>query len=117
MGQLIILNARYLKTHRPTHKFDHKIVNPFHILKIISPTAVRLNLPKKWRIHNSFYISLLEPYRTGLQETPNPDQIIRDAEPVKAKNYKIDKIKDFIYAEGDVIKYLIKWEGWLARKY
>ena len=42
---------------------------------------------------------------------------MRDAEPVKTKDYKIDEIKDFIYAEGDVIKYLVKWEGWPTRKY
>ena len=42
---------------------------------------------------------------------------MRDAEPVKIKNYKIDEIKDSIYAEGDVIKYLIKWERWPVRKY
>ena len=73
VGQLVILNARHLKTRCPTCKFDHKMVGPFCILNVISPTAVRLNLPKKWRIHNSFYISLLEPYRTDLQETPDPD--------------------------------------------
>ena len=49
------------------------MVGPFYVLSVISPTAVRLNLPKKWRIYNSFYVSLLEPYRTGLQETLNPD--------------------------------------------
>ena len=84
------------------------MVNPFRILNIISPTAIRLNLPKKWRIHNSFYISLLELYRTGLQQTPNPDQIVRDTEPIKTKNYKIDKVKDSIYTKRDIIKYLIK---------
>ena len=108
VGQLVILNARHFKTRYPTRKFDYKMVGPFRILSIISPTAVRLNLPKKWRIHNSFYISLLEPYRTGLQETPNPDQIIQDTEPVKTKDYKIDKIKDSIYAKRDIIKYLVK---------
>ena len=93
------------------------MVGPFRVLNVISPTAVRLDLLKKWRIHNSFYVSLLEPYCTGLQETPNPDQIIRDTEPVKVKDYEIDEIKDSIYAEGDIIKYLVKWEGWPARKY
>ena len=33
---------------------------------------------------------------------------MRDTEPVKIKDYKINKIKDFIYAERDIIKYLIK---------
>ena len=36
---------------------------------------------------------------------------MRDAEPVEAEDYKIDKIKDSIYAKRNVIKYLIKWEG------
>ena len=42
---------------------------------------------------------------------------MRDAEPVKAEDYKIDEVKDSIYAEGDVVKYLVKWEGWPARKH
>ena len=42
------------------------MVGPFCVFNVISPTAVRFNLPKKWYIYNSFYISLLEPYRTGL---------------------------------------------------
>ena len=42
---------------------------------------------------------------------------MRDAELVEAEDYEIDKVKDFIYAEEDVVKYLVKWEGWPARKY
>ena len=66
VGQLIMLNTRHLKTRRPTRKFDYKMVGPFRILNIIFPMAIRLNLLKKWRIYNSFYISFLEAYRTGL---------------------------------------------------
>ena len=42
---------------------------------------------------------------------------MRDAEPVEAEDYEIDEVKDSIYAEGDVVKYLVKWEGWPARKH
>ena len=42
---------------------------------------------------------------------------MRDAESVEAEDYEIDEVKDSIYAEGDVVKYLVKWEGWPARKY
>ena len=42
---------------------------------------------------------------------------MRDAEPVEAEDYKIDEVKDFIYAEKDIIKYLVKWEEWPARKH
>ena len=60
-----MLNARHFKIYCPICKFDYKMVGLFCDLNIISPTAVRLNLLKKWCIYNSFYISLLEPYRTG----------------------------------------------------
>ena len=66
VGQLIILNAYHLKTRYFTRKFDYKMVNPFRVFNIISLTVIRLDLPKKQRIHNFFYISFLEPYRTGL---------------------------------------------------
>ena len=42
------------------------MVSPFRVLNVISPTVIWLDLPKKWRIYNSFYISLLELYYTGL---------------------------------------------------
>ena len=33
---------------------------------------------------------------------------MQDTELVKAEDYEIDKVKDSIYAKGDVIKYLVK---------
>ena len=42
------------------------MVGLFCVLSVISPTAVRFDFPKKWRIYNSFYVFLLEFYRTGL---------------------------------------------------
>ena len=42
------------------------MIGPFCVLSVISLMAVRFDFLKKWRIYNSFYISLLEPYRTGL---------------------------------------------------
>ena len=103
-----MLNTYHFKIRYPICKFNYKIISPCRILNIISPTAIGLNFPKKWRIYNSFYISLLKSYRTGLQKTPNPDQIIRDTEPVKTKDYKINKVKDSIYAGRDIMKYLVK---------
>jgi len=62
IGDLVMLNGRKIKTHRPTKKLDHKNHGPFQVEKIVSPLAVRLTLPRKWKIHNVFHVSLLEPY-------------------------------------------------------
>src|SRR3978361_2145987 len=65
IGDLMMLNSKNLRTRRPSRKLDHTIHGPFEIEKLLSPTAVRLKLPKRWRIHNVFHISLLEPYRVS----------------------------------------------------
>jgi len=65
VGDLVMLNGCNIKTRQPLKKLDHKNHGPFQIEKIVSPLAVRLTLPRKWKIHNIFHLSLLEPYRTG----------------------------------------------------
>jgi len=69
IGDLVMLNGRNIKTHRPMKKLDHKNHGPFQVEKIISPLAVCLILPRKWKIHNVFHVSLLEPYRTSEHRT------------------------------------------------
>jgi len=65
VGDLVILNGRNIQTRRPSRKLDHKNHGPFQVEKFVSPLAVRLTLPQKWKIHPVFHISLVEPFRTG----------------------------------------------------
>src|SRR4030081_405654 len=65
-GQLVMLDARNIKTKRPSKKLDRKLLDPFKISKVVSPTTVKLTLPERWRIHGTFHVSLLKPYRTGM---------------------------------------------------
>ena len=62
---LVILSGYNIKMRRPSRKLDHKNHGPFQIGKIVSPLTVCLTLPRKWKIHNIFHVSLLEPYRTS----------------------------------------------------
>src|ERR1700694_3651179 len=114
-GQLVMLNARNIKTKRPAKKLDRKMLGPFKIQKVISPTAVRLSLPSTWRIHNSFHVSLIEPYRAGIQVQPDPDQVLREADPIEGEDYQVEEIKDSMEIQGNV-KHLVKWEGWPAKR-
>jgi len=56
VGALVIHNRCHIRTFRPTKKLNHKNHGPFQIEKIISPLAIRLTLPRKWKIHNVFHI-------------------------------------------------------------
>jgi len=84
VGNLVMLNRRNIKTRRPSKKLDHKNHGPFQIEKIVSPLAVRLTLPRKWKIHNVFHVSLLEPYRTSEHRAPpDPSKVLREADDIE----------------------------------
>jgi hypothetical protein len=79
IGDLVILDGSHIQTRRPKDKHDHKKHGPFAIEKVISPTAMRLSLPRKWKIHNTFHISLLEPYNNGTRPPPDLLKIIDES--------------------------------------
>ena len=63
VGDLVILNGCNIKMHHVSQKLDNKNYSPFQIEKIVSPVTACLMLPRKWKIHNIFQVSLLDPYR------------------------------------------------------
>jgi len=94
VGDLVMLNGRNIKMRRPSRKMDHKNHGPFQIEKIISPLAVRLTLPRKWKIHNALHVSLLEPYQTSEHRTPpDPAKILREADDIEqSEEYDVEEV-------------------------
>jgi len=60
MGWLL---PRNIKTTRLSQKLDYKNIRPFKILAKIGTSAYKLALPPSMTIHNTFHISLLQPYQ------------------------------------------------------
>ena len=71
-GDWVLLNAKHICTKRPTKKLAPKHYGPFKILDIIGSRSFRLELDKRWKIHNVFHVSLLEPYKTSDSFIRNP---------------------------------------------
>jgi len=94
VGDLVMLSGRNIKTRSPTKKLDHKNHGPFQIKKIISPLAVRLTLPWKWKIHNVFHVSLLEPYQTSEHRAPpDPSKVLREADDIEqSEEYDVEEV-------------------------
>ena len=63
IGDKVMLNAKNIRTKRPTKKLAPKLYGPFKIIEKIGSRSYRLELQSRWRIHNVFHASLLEPYR------------------------------------------------------
>ena len=58
-GKKVWLNSKFIKTKR-NRKLEAKFFGPFRVLHPVGKQAYKLELPKKWRIHNVFHMSLLE---------------------------------------------------------
>ena len=75
-GQRVWLDARNLKTFRPSKKLDQKKLGPFKIVKKIGRSAYQIQLPASWtRIHPVFNEVLLTPVddpRFIQQKEPEP---------------------------------------------
>jgi len=117
---LVMLSGRNIRTRRPSKKMDHKNHGPFQIEKIISPLAVRLTLPRKWKIHNVFHVSLLEPYRTSeYRAPPDPAKILREADDIEQSDeYDVEEVeasREDGRENRKRILYLVKWLGYDER--
>jgi hypothetical protein len=59
----VLLSTKNLKLNVPKKKLSPKFAGPFRILDAVGAQAYCLALPTEKKIHNVFYISLLELYR------------------------------------------------------
>jgi len=88
---MVWLLPRNIKTTRPSKKLDYNQIGPFNILAKIGTSAYKLALPPSMAIHNTFHISLLEPY----QDNPFPSQIKEPPPPIQiggADEYELDEV-------------------------
>jgi len=121
VGDLVMLSGRNIKTRRPSRKLDHKNHGPFQIEKIVSPLVVHITLPRKWKIHNVFHVSLLEPYRTSEHRAPpDPSKVLREANNIEqSEEYDVDEVMSSVErgrGNNKRILYLVKWLDYPERK-
>jgi len=66
------IEKRRLKSieKHPKVKLAPRFYGPFKITEKINDNAFRLDIPSHWRIHNSFHISLLRPFRGSIPIHP-----------------------------------------------
>jgi hypothetical protein len=115
-SNLVMLNGKNIKTRRPARKLEHKMYGPFEILDIISPTAVRLCLPKTWKIYSVLHVSLIEPFVKGNRDV-DLNAVLKTSDPIEsAPEYNIDKVMGSTEKDGKVLC-LVKWRGWPAKKH
>ena len=111
-GDRVWLDARNIKTRRPSVKLDHRRLGPYEVIESIGTSAVHLRLLATFQIHPVFHVSLLEhaaddPY-PGQVSPPPPAVIVDDEE-----EWEVETILDS-RLHYNCLQYLIKWKGYDA---
>jgi len=109
-GDMVWLLPRNIKTTRASKKLDYKKIRLFKILAKIGTSAYKLALSPSIVIHNTFHISLLEPY----QDNQFPSQIKEPLPPIQIEGqdeYQLDEIIDS-RLHYNKLQYRAKWKGY-----
>src|SRR6267142_2746112 len=81
-GQKVWSEGTHLSTSHLFVELRPKRLGPFQITGILGSVMYRLNLPEKWKIHNTFHATLLSPYveteKYGVNFTEPPPDLIRN---------------------------------------
>ena len=113
------MNSKYLKT-KQNRKLKVKFFRLFRVLHPVGKQAYKLELSKKWRIHDVFHVLPLE------QDTTKKERVEKVPELNAYDNteeYKLETIRDSaVYANESKLGhlpglyYLITWKGYLKEE-
>ena len=117
-GDKVWLNSKYIKTKR-NRKLEAKFFGPFRVLQPVGKQAYKLELPKRWRIHDVFHVSLLEQdtTRKGRVDEKIAEQLKFEAG--NDEEYEVEGTLDSaVYAKESEaghlpgLYYLVSWKGY-----
>ena len=90
LGDKVWLNSKYIKI-KQNRKLEAKFFGPFQVLHPVGKQAYKLELPKKWRIHNVFHVSLLEQDTTKKERVEKIPELDAGDD---SEEYEIEAIRD-----------------------
>jgi hypothetical protein len=112
VGDKVWLDARNIKTTRPSKKLDDRWFGPFTVEQVISDNAYKLKLTPPFRkVHPVFHVSLLRRcLRDEISERPQPSHPDPEIDEEGEKVYEVESLLDSRLHRGR-LQYLVRWKG------
>jgi RNase H-like domain found in reverse transcriptase/Reverse transcriptase (RNA-dependent DNA polymerase)/Integrase zinc binding domain/Chromo (CHRromatin Organisation MOdifier) domain/Integrase core domain len=109
-GDKVWLLTPNIRTERPSKKLDWKRIGPYPVVERIGTQAYRLQLPPSFKIHSTFHVSLLEPYKAST----NPARTQPPPPPVTINRQPEFEVEEVLNSKIEYRKlyYLVKWKGY-----
>lgn len=111
------LNSKYIQM-KQNWKTENKFFRSFWVLHLVGKQVHKLELPKMWRIHDVFHVSLLEQDPTKKSRVDKATSMLQtDDNNNKGGNYKVEGIHDstvYIKKTEDhllCLHYLVLWKN------
>jgi hypothetical protein len=119
VGDKVLLSADHLHPPEGAVKFkklSKKAYGPFKIVKVVSPVAYELNLPKHYRMHPVVHISHLREFKEAADQFPERQQFYTPPPPDVIKGEEHFRVEAFVgrRGEGNKLRYLVRWAGYGA---
>ena len=114
LGDKVWLSSKHLKT-KWNCKLEAKFLGPFRVLYPVGRQVYKLELPKRWRIYDIFYVSLLEQ---DITKKGRVNDMQLEFEAGDNKEYEVDGIGDSaVHANESAgqlpgLYYLVLWKSY-----
>lgn len=107
VGDKVNLSTKFIRRNQRFQKLADRFVGPFRITARRGQNAYQLDLPASYgKMHNTFHVSLLEPFvRRAGESTPEPE-IIDGVE-----EFEVEEILDTTKVDGQQL-WLVRWRGY-----
>ena len=111
-GDRVLLSTKDLVfKERPVRKLTERYIGSYAIEKVISLNTVKLQLPSSIRIHPVVNVSRIVHYKEQMKGQKKEEGKLVEVEGVE--EWEVEKILNKKKMRG-VVKYLIRWKGFMA---